>query len=294
VNGVPTSDPGKAAVTGWTHPVRRVPGMAVVADLPDCSVVPQRTADPAEALALLWRDGASILTGVGPAEDDARQAAMSVLGAHVLALPEPAAVREIGGDKDRSPFQPGDALPLHVDGFAYGDHACDVFCLSCVRPGTTGGSSILVDAYRMLDALAAADPELHEFLLGTPVDHAEPDMRPAVSPLALRTGSGRLAVRLVPYVRPAPGDPDPIATAGLIERWREVCRAQTPLATRFTLGPGDLALVDNYRVMHGRDAFAGDRMLWRVWVWTDLGHGVPDGVLHSDSRYAYADGSGAG
>jgi gamma-butyrobetaine dioxygenase len=264
-----------------------------LADLPDCSVVPERTADPAEALALMWRDGAAILTGVGPGEDDARQAAMSVLGSHVRALPEPAAVREIGGDKDRSAFQPGDALPLHVDGFAYGDHACDVFCLSCVRPGSTGGASILVDAYRLLDALAPSDPELYEFLMATPVDHAEPDMRAAESPLVLRMASGRLAVRLLEYIRPAADDRDPAATLGLIERWRDVCWAQAPNAKRFTLGEGDLALVDNYRVMHGRDAFTGDRMLWRVWVWTDLGNGVPDGVLHSDSRYAYADGSSA-
>ena len=253
-----------------------------MSSLPDCSIVPERSADPAEVRRLVERDGAAILTGRGPTEADARAAVAAVFGAAVLALPEAAAVRE-GGDKDRKAYGTADALPLHTDGFAYGDRAPDHFGLSCVRQGTTGGESLLVDSYRLLDAV---EPELRSFLTGTSVDHAEPDMHPAVSPLAITTARGRVAVRRVPWVRPTPDDADPGATEALLARWTERVLAQHAGARRFLLREGDVAIIDNYRVLHGREPYEGDRLMWRVWVWTDTGNGVPEGMLHSDSRYA--------
>lgn len=250
----------------------------------DCSIVPERSDDPARVLALLERDGAAVLTGRGPSEADARAAVQAVLGGHLLALPEPAAVRE-GGDKDRKNYGVDDALPLHTDGFAYGDQACDYFALSCVRKGVTGGESLLVDSYRLLDTL---DRELRTFLLTTPVDQTEPDMRPALSPLAITTAAGRLAVRKVPYVRPGPDCADPARVQHLIAQWDAVVAEQFPTACRFLLEPGDVAVIDNYRMLHARDPFGGERFMWRVWAWTDRGNGVPTGMLHSDSRYASA------
>ena len=236
---------------------------------PDCSIVPESSADPTEVRRLVARDGAAVLTGRGPTEADARAALAAVFGSSVLALPEAAGVRE-GGDKDRKQYGTLEGLPLHTDGFAYGDRAPDHFGLSCVRAGTSGGASVLVDSSRLLDA----------------VDDAEPDMHPAVSPLAITTAHGRLAVRGVPWVRPTPDDAEPAATAAHLARWREIVLAQHDAARRFTLAAGDVAVIDNYRVLHGRDPFEGDRFMWRVWVWTDTGNGVPEGMLHSDSRYA--------
>ena len=251
-------------------------------NVPDFSIVPEGSADPAEVRRLVARDGAAVLTGRGPTEADARAALAAVFGSSVLALPEAAGVRE-GGDKDRKQYGTLEGLPLHTDGFAYGDRAPDHFGLSCVRAGTSGGASVLVDSYRLLDAV---DAGLRTFLTGTTVDHAEPDMHPAVSPLAIATAHGRLAVRRVPWARPTPDDADAAATEAHLARWRDVVLAQHAAARRFTLVAGDVAIIDNYRVLHGRDPFEGDRFMWRVWVWTDTGNGVPDGMLHSDSRYA--------
>ena len=248
----------------------------------DCSFVPERSDDPARVLALVERDGGGILTGCGPTESDARAAVRAVLGAHVLALPEAAAVRE-GGEKDRKPHDPDGPLPLHTDGFAYGDQACDYFGLSCVRRGESGGESVLVDSYRLIDAI---DPELRAFLLNTAVDHSEPDMRPALSPLAITTAAGRVAVRKTPFVRPASDTADADQVAAMLARWSAVVAAQFVAAPRFMLNVGDVAMIDNYRVLHGRDEFTGERFMWRVWAWTDRGNGVPTGMLHSDSRYA--------
>jgi hypothetical protein len=31
--------------------------------------------------------------------------------------------------------------------------------------------------------------------------------------------------------------------------------------------------------------------LWRIWAWTTDGIGTPEGILHSDSRYAFTEPS---
>ena len=103
-------------------------------------LVPERTADPAEAAALVARDGAAILTGRATDEDGARQVARDVLGDRLVVLADPAAVRE-GGEKDRSEIGADDLMPLHVDGFAYGDRHLDAMFLLCVSQGTNSARS---------------------------------------------------------------------------------------------------------------------------------------------------------
>jgi gamma-butyrobetaine dioxygenase len=252
----------------------------------DCSIVPERSADPVEVRRLVRRDGAAILTGCGPTEEDARAAVAAVFGAEVVALPPAAAVRE-GGDKDPKPFGPDVALPLHTDGFAYGDLAPDHFALVCVQPGLSGGDSVLVDSHRLLDSL---DDELGTFLRTRVVDQAEPGMvaAPTSTPLAVVTAGGRLAVRGGAFRRPMADDPDPDGTQRLLDRWSQAMEGQDAVARRFLLAAGDVVVIDNYRALHGRRPYEGSRLMWRVWVWTTEGNGVPAGDLHSDTRYAAA------
>jgi gamma-butyrobetaine dioxygenase len=102
----------------------------------------------------------------------------------------------------------------------------------------------------------------------------------------LRLDNGRIAVRKVPFVRPSVDDLDAAATQAALDRWAAAVAEQDASVQRFTLRAGDLVVIDNYRVLHGREPFEGERVMWRVWVWTDEGHGVPAGALHSDTRYA--------
>lgn len=257
-------------------------------DAPSVSIVPARTADPAEAAGLVERDGAAILTGWGGDEAAARAVAGALWGDRVLAIADPAAVIE-GGEKDRSSVGTDEILGLHTDGFGYGDQLCDVMALVCVRQGDAGGASFLVDGYALLDRL---DPEVRSFLHDTPVDLTEAGMRPALSPVALRLPSGRVAVRRTPFMNPDPGaaPEEQARQERLLEVWREATRPLSHHATRFVAGPGDVICVDNYRVLHGRDPFAGERFMWRVWAWTTASNGVPYGLLHSDTRYAATDG----
>ena len=58
-----------------------------------------------------------------------------------------------------------------------------------------------------------------------------------------------------------------------------VRRQEAEAAARIKLGKGEAVVVDNYRVLHSREAFGGDgeRRLWRVWTWTTNSDGRPDG-----------------
>ncbi|MCU1392391.1 MAG: hypothetical protein JWM34_819 [Ilumatobacteraceae bacterium] len=258
----------------------------------NCSIVPQQSDDPTEVAALVARDGAAILTGWGTSGDDAQAAAHAIFGSSVLAVPEPARVHE-GGEGDRKPFGPDVALPLHTDGFAYGAHACDHFLLSCAIDGDTGGESVLVDGYRMIDELAGTDPELHHFVTEVAIDQTEPDMRPFVASLVHQRGSGRRVVRRPGFILPAPDSTDPEHDRAMMRRWSEVTEAHRVSATRFRLAPGEVVCVDNDRTLHSRDPFTGERLMWRVWIWTKASDGTPSGMLHSDARYATADGGAA-
>jgi alpha-ketoglutarate-dependent taurine dioxygenase len=179
----------------------------------DVGLIPQRTADPAEAFALMRACGAAILTGAGDSQDDARAVAHRVLAGRAPVVPDPAPIKEGGGNRDRSyvtaqlpdsftvPFQCG-----HTDGFAYGDKYPDYIFLLCVRAAAAGGESFLVDTYRLLDGLAAsadpADIELATFLQTVPIEQTEPGFRPSLAPAIGTNGHGRRMSRWTPVQRP--------------------------------------------------------------------------------------------
>jgi len=55
-------------------------------------------------------------------------------------------------------------------------------------------------------------------------------------------------------------------------------------APRFTLKKGDALIVDNFRMLHGRDGFLGSekkRRMWRVWSWTNESLGLPSDIKPS-------------
>jgi hypothetical protein len=248
-------------------------------------IVPSRTSDPAQAARLVAERGAAILVGCGPSEADARGVAQRVWQDQVVAVPDPAAVRE-GGDKDRVKRANDERLELHSDGFAYGDKAPDVMALVCVQDGAVGGESFLADGYALLEHM---DRGLRDFLLTTPVDQTEPGAHPTVAPIVLTLPSGRRAVRQPLYAQPSPDSTHPERDAAQIARWKTLTAELSDDVPRFRLGPGEVLLADNYRILHGRDPYEGDRFLWRVWAWTTAGNGTPDGPLHSDSRFAFTD-----
>ncbi len=266
-------------------------------------IVPQRTTDRREAFAILRSAGAVILEDSGASRDDARSVAESILAPLSPVVPDPAPIKEGGGNRDRTyvtsnleetlvvPFQSG-----HTDGFAYGDRYPDYIFLLCVRAAESGGESFAVDTYAMLEALqrsaSAEDRAFVEFLHTVPVEQTEPGFRASFAPPILDNGRGRKMSRWTPVQRPNAMLPaaESERQRGWLARWTEMALNASLDAPRFLLRPGDTICLDNYRMLHGRNGFNDtERALWRIWAWTTESLGAPDGLLFSDSRFAVVD-----
>lgn len=254
-------------------------------------VVPQRTADPAEAARLLARHGAAVLVGVDPSEDGAVAGARAVLGAAAVDVrPQFRATQSASEERQRRiAAMPADAparrrnvydrttmLPPHNDGFAFADELPDHLFLCCVQPCATGGDSWLVDGLAIVEALAddPATAWLAEATWSAELEHTDPAYDPVVGPIARRLPTGRTIVRMNPYQR-APFDA-PAELERAAEAWLAACDTAARTAPRFRLDRGDLLCADNYRFGHGRDAYDDpERVVISTWAWTTTAMHVP-------------------
>ena len=256
---------------------------------------PERVSNLQEALALVERDGAVVLQNVDTSEAGAQQLMADLLGESLQALPPPARVFE-GGEKDQKLADTGnlDPLPVHTDGFSYGDAYPDYLLLVCVVASDEDGENFLVDGYSVLDALGASPDKawVAKALTATVVNQTEENMQESISPIVQTTSNGRCMVRrtfdqLGNDPKPSSQSKDPARDEAMIRTWSETIDEAAGTAPRFKLAAGEAVLVDNYRMFHGRTGYADlDRMMWRVWGWSDQALKVPDQPLHSDSRYA--------
>lgn len=253
---------------------------------------PERTADPAVARRLVRDHGAAILTGLGVGEEAAVAAGRDVFAGEAMAVSHAAEVRA-GGVMDQvvdgaAPTREA-PLEIHTDGFAYGDEYPDHFILLCAQSSPDGGESFLVDGYRLLDVLASTpDGEtLVERLESVPVEQTEEGMRRSVAPIIGRGPDGRRMVRRFRYQRASADSARFEEDTALVHAWDALCSLAAIPAPRFKLLPGEAAIIDNYRVMHGREAYSdAGRLMWRVWLWSSSALGVPAGELVGDSRNA--------
>lgn len=249
------------------------------------------TADSlSEALALVRRDGAAIYAGVGPSDEDAVGLGYAIFGDKVRTIPEAARVF-VGGEMDRYE-QPDHKLPLkpHTDGFAYGDLLPDYIMLTCVNTSPEGGESFLVDGYAVLDQLAGENPQLVQDLETIAVDQTEEDMQVSTSPIVQYNSEGRKILRRNFSQKPLPDSVQPDHDQNMIDTWINAVEEAGDQVPRFKIEPGQALIIDNYRVLHAREGYSDlNRMMWRVWIWTNEALGVPDMPLHSDSRFAARD-----
>lgn len=81
----------------------------------------------------------------------------------------------------------------------------------------------------------------------------------------------------------APGTSESKSTeilAALMELDRAIA-AEEKSSPRFALKEGEALIVDNFRMLHAREAFHGSenkRRMWRVWSWTNASFGLPPEV----------------
>lgn len=228
----------------------------------------------------------------GGTPDDLTTLVHAVLGSEVRSIGDHVEVRAAGG-RDRPDLDAdGHSLttPLHSDGFSLADGAPDVLLLGCVhRAADGGGASFLVDLDALVATLADGDDEsdrdLARFLLDEAVDQTEPGRPTVIAPIGRRLDGGRVAWTRSIFLQPRPDDPRPERSRALLDRWESLLQELTGRLPRFHLEDGDALVVDNTRLLHGRDPYEDrDRLLWRLWVWTDR-------AVRPDTAYAVSDAS---
>ena len=71
-----------------------------------------------------------------------------------------------------------------------------------------------------------------------------------------------------PDVDEASPGPGHTAATEMIDAWRAAVIAAGPWAPRFRVAPGEVLLIDQYRMLHARDPFVGSRVMFRIHCWT--------------------------
>lgn len=175
-------------------------------------------------------------------------------------------VTPVAGREDAQTSEGSDTLAWHVED-GHRDDRCDFFGLLCLR-GQTGAATLVAPA-RSLTLPAAVERTLREprFAVAPDVAHGA-DPTPDLPAVAVLTGPARdPEIRFdAVYQRPAdPGDVD-AATA-----LKVLADAVEQAAVAHVLEAGELLIVDNRRVVHGRTLFrprhdGTDRWLLRTMV----------------------------
>jgi hypothetical protein len=146
--------------------------------------------------------------------------------------------------------------PLHTDSQMFAGVPPAVQIMACVRPAARGGETLLVDGWALLDRVAASDPDLYRLLFEAPrrIPFVFGDV---FGPTVSRRG-GALVFTHPPRV--PEGDPVAARLAPWIDAAPRIERA---------VGAGEILVVDNHRMLHGRRPFADPaREHVRLLVWT--------------------------
>ncbi len=161
----------------------------------------------------------------------------------------------------------GLALGGHTDN-PYRDPTPSLQLLHCLSSSTSGGENTLVDGFRVAEALRAEAPDEYDTLTRQPVrfrfQDVDTDLTAEFPILALNPLGELIAVHYNNR-SPEPFDMPPAIVEAYYAAYRHfVDLLESPAyQVRFKLEPGDLFIVDNLRVLHGRTGFsaAGQRHL---------------------------------
>lgn len=177
----------------------------------------------------------------------------------------------------------------------------DVVALLCVRQGRAGGASTIVSTPAIYDEILARHPEhLPVLLRGFPYDRKgeeAPGEAPVTEriPVFVRHAGGRISCR---YARSyIIGGAQKLGIALTTEELAaldcfDAIAKRPDMALQMSFLPGDIQLLNNFTVVHGRTAYEDDsdparrRFLYRLWL--DLGARVPWSEEDETMRRAFA------
>jgi alpha-ketoglutarate-dependent taurine dioxygenase len=155
-------------------------------------------------------------------------------------------------------------LGNHTDN-PYRDPVPQLQLLHCLEAAGEGGESVVVDGFAAADRLRREAPEAFALLTRTSVNFryveaGEVDLRNAAPLIELDVAGG---LRTVRYNNRSIGplDLDAETMAAFYDAYRRFARLlhDPAMTVGFRLQPGDLFIVDNRRVLHGRRGFSGGR-----------------------------------
>ncbi|MER7771299.1 TauD/TfdA family dioxygenase [Kitasatospora sp. NPDC096140] len=229
------------------------------------------------AAAVLREHGMLRLARLGGRDDVLRTAGrlMSSLWQHRDADPDGLTViRDTGRHDGRTGFAGlgREALALHTE-CAQHPAPPRLLLLACARAGEAGGESLLVDGRAVLAELAAHRPTVIEAFaadraafFGGSSGHFTPVLQ------QLPGDRWRLRLRQDDFARFSPE-----ADAHL-PALRQALDRNTQ---RLRLAPGQGVVLDNHRVLHGRTAFSGERLILRALGEPHSALGLDPGFLAS-------------
>jgi hypothetical protein len=239
---------------------------------------------------LIHGRGVVLIRGV-PVEQYGKQRASSIywgIGTHLgRPWPQNAKGHLLGDvtDQGRAASDPtsrgneigGIAFPFHSDG-------SDLVGLFCLDAGAGGGASLVANVVTIHNDLVRTEPDLAAELYGAFPYDLRGEQPPGTKgwytmPIFSREGD-RLFVRYIrPYIEStrrhedAPRVSD--AAREAMNRVDAMC-ADPQYHVSMTMEPGDMQFVNNYHVLHARDAYEDDREsghirhLKRLWLETDV------------------------
>jgi gamma-butyrobetaine dioxygenase len=238
----------------------------------------------AETLSRVARQGLAVLTG-GPAEPGLVERIVARFGF----------IRETNYGRlfdVRSEPRPSNlaytaqALDLHTDN-PYRDPPPTLQLLHAIRADPDGGATCFADGFAHARALEVDAPEAFDRLARTPVEFAyrAPDgsLYRARRPILEEGPDGALRTVRLNHRSLAPLD----LAADQLTAWYDACRAfhqslHAPgAALKLRLQPGDVALFDNRRITHGREAYDGRASAGR---WLQGCYADIDGLLATLAR----------
>jgi hypothetical protein len=181
----------------------------------------------------------------------------------------------------RSKARSAGPLRFHTD-------RVDVVTLLCVRPAARGGSSKVVSAPAVHNAILERRPDLHA-LLCQPYYHSREGeaggrQRYYAMPIfGMRDGrfTSQYSRTFVENAQHIPGVPTLTPAQGeALDLWAEVCEE---LCYEMQLDAGDLQLLNNHVVYHARATYEDDpapgrdRFLMRLWLSMPNSRALPEG-----------------
>jgi gamma-butyrobetaine dioxygenase len=151
------------------------------------------------------------------------------------------------------------ALPPHND-FASYTWPPSVQALHMLVNEATGGKSIIVDGWSVLESLRDDHPESFDALCTMPVPFREFDEDNetyAEAPMVRLDAGGRINGLRFSNQLMQTIDPNDPGTPGFYRAYHELCRRVTDPQNRsvFLLEGGEILIVAAHRVLHGREAF---------------------------------------